>query len=143
MRSRWFALVVFVTACATSDPEVPPPVLYDACFTIDDCVEAATLCEELAVEFSGLEYVNAVCTTECSTTGPLSPECSRAFIGRAGSCYPANVAGGSDGTICFEPCESDGDCLLGFRCLTATDLCGRASSCAVDESDAICVPGPN
>jgi hypothetical protein len=53
------------------------------------------------------------------------------------------VAGGRDDTICFEPCEFDEDCLVGFRCLSATDLCGSEASCPVDENDAICVPGPN
>ena len=129
--------------CATSDPQVQPPGLYDACFAVVDCVEAATRCEELAVEFAGLEYINAICTTGCSGTGLLSPECSRAFVGRLGSCYPGSVAGGTNESICFEPCDSDGDCLFGFRCLSATDLCGRDSSCPIDESDAICVPGPS
>lgn len=143
MHLLWLASLMLIAACATGEPAVPEPAVYDACFEVDNCVEAAGLCEELVVEFAGLEYINAICTNECSTTGALSPDCSRAFIGRAGSCYPASVAGGSDDTVCFEPCDSDEDCLFGFRCLTATDLCGSAESCAVDESDAICVPGPN
>lgn len=120
------------------------PWLYDACFSIDDCIEAATLCEELAVEFAGLEYRNAICTTECATEGPLSPNCSRALIGRPGSCYPSSVAGGIDDTpICFEPCDIDASCLLGFRCLSAVDLCGASpATCPIAQGDAICVPGP-
>jgi hypothetical protein len=143
MRRLIACCFLVVIGCATSDPEVPAPVLYDTCNTVNDCVEAATRCEELAVEFAGLEYINAICTTECTTTGALSPDCSRAFVGRVGSCYGASVAGGTSETVCFEPCDSDGDCLFGFRCLNATDLCGRAASCPIDDDDAICVPGPN
>ena len=120
------------------------PLLYDTCFSLEDCVEGATLCEELVVEFSGLEYVNAICTTECAVEGATSPDCSRALIGRFGSCYPSSIAGGIDETlICFEPCDTDADCLLGFRCLGAIDLCGaNVSDCPIDPGDAICVPGP-
>jgi hypothetical protein len=138
-----FAALVLVVGCATGDPEILAPVLYDTCQVLNDCVEAATRCEELAVEFAGLDYINAICTTGCSTTGALSPDCSRAFVGRAGSCYPADVAGGTSNRVCFEPCDSDDDCLFGFRCLNATDFCGRATSCPIDDDDAICVPGPN
>ncbi len=119
------------------------PLLYDACFEVDNCVEAATLCEELAVEFVGQEYRNAICTTECSIEGPTSPDCSRALIGRFGSCYPSSIAGGIDDTlVCFEPCDTDANCLLGFRCLGAGGLCGAAEPCPIGPLDAICVPGP-
>ena len=136
-------LVVLATGCADDEPELQAPPIYDPCFVLTDCVAAATRCAELAVEFGGLEYINAICTTECSIDGPVSPDCSRAPIGRAGSCYPGSVAGGIDAPICFEPCESDEDCVFGFRCLTAIDLCGRDSSCPIVETDAVCVPGPN
>ncbi len=118
--------------------------VYDACFRVDDCVETATLCEELEVEFGGYSYINAICTLECGTEGILSPDCPRAFVGRFGSCYPSSVAGGIDDTlVCFEPCDFDDDCQTGFRCLTALDLCGAdVESCAVDSTDSICVPGP-
>jgi hypothetical protein len=121
------------------------PLLYDTCFSLDDCVEGATLCEELVIEFSGLEYVNAICTTECTLEGAASPDCSRALIGRFGSCYPSSVAGGVDDTlICLEPCDTDANCLLGFRCLGAIDLCGADFvNCPVEPGDAICVPGPD
>jgi len=121
------------------------PAVYDACFDLDDCVEAATRCEELVVEFAGFEYSNAICTTECAAEGAISPDCSRALIGRPGSCYPASVAGGaSDTLICFEPCDSDASCLQGFRCLGALELCGATpDTCPVDPLDAICVPGPS
>ena len=127
-----------------SGPEFLLPV-YDACYTVDDCVPAATLCEELTVEFGGELWTNAICTLTCETEGAISPDCPRAFIGRFGSCYPSSVAGGIDDTlICFEPCNFDEDCQAGFRCLYAEDLCGiDAPSCAIDENDAICVPGPN
>jgi hypothetical protein len=120
------------------------PFIYDACFDIDDCVEAATLCEELAVEFAGFVYSNAICTTECAAEGALSPDCSRALIGRAGSCYPSSIAGGVDDTlVCFEPCDDDTSCLQGFRCLSGLDLCGaNAAECPITPGDAICVPGP-
>ncbi len=120
-------------------------LLYDACFDVNDCVEGATLCDELAVEFSGLEYVNGICTTECSAEGVASDDCSRALIGRFGSCYPSSIAGGIDDTlVCFEPCDTDASCLVGFRCLGAIDLCGAdLSDCPVDSFDAICVPGPS
>lgn len=133
-------LLLPVVACG-SDPLAP---IYNSCFSVDNCVEAATRCEELSVEFSGLVYENAICTTECLVEGPLSSDCSRAYIGRRGSCYPSDVAGGIDDThICFEPCNTDVDCLLGFRCLGALELCGGTpEACPVDPLDAICVPGP-
>jgi len=118
--------------------------VYDACFTVDDCVETATLCEELSVEFAGFDYVNSVCTLTCAAEGAVSADCPRAYVGLFGSCYPSSVAGGIDDTlVCFDPCFVDGDCQLGFRCLGATGLCGAdLDACPVDENDAICVPGP-
>ena len=123
--------------------EPQPAFIYDTCLRVDDCVEAATRCEELNVEFAGYVYNNAICTTECSAEGPLSLDCSRAYIGRPGSCYPASVAGGADDTlICFEPCDTDVDCLYGFRCLGAIELCGaEVASCPIIPNDALCVPG--
>jgi hypothetical protein len=136
-------IAVLLFACSSSGSDFVP-VIYDTCFQVEDCIETATLCEYLAVEFSGLEYSNAICTTECGTTGPLSPDCARAFIGRAGSCYPSSVAGGIDDTpVCLEPCDFDEDCLFGFRCLSADDLCGTDPECPIDPDDAVCVPGPN
>lgn len=118
-------------------------LVYDSCFAVDDCVEAATLCEELAVEFAGLEYVNAICTRECANEGPSSIDCPRAYVGRLGSCYPSSVAGGIDEVgVCLEPCDFDEDCLVGFRCLSASDLCASSEQCAVAAGDAVCVPGP-
>lgn len=123
--------------------EVLAPV-YDACVTVDDCVETATLCEELVVEFAGFDYINAICTLTCSAEGSVSADCPRAYVGLFGSCYPSSVAGGIDDTlVCFDPCFVDADCLQGFRCLGATAICGAdLNSCPVDENDAICVPGP-
>ena len=120
------------------------PAIYDACFRVEDCVEAATRCEELILEFAGFEYSNAICTTECAVPGPISPDCSRALVGRLGSCYPSSIGGGLDDTpICFEPCDTDASCLQGFRCLGALELCGTTpEACPVDPLDAICVPGP-
>lgn len=141
---RLLAVVVMLSAligCSGRSDPAPAPI-YDTCFSVDDCVESATRCEELSVEFGGFVYENAICTTECATEGPVSPDCSRAYIGRQGSCYPASVAGGIDDTlICFEPCDTDLDCLFGFRCLTAVDLCGADTSCPIAMNDAICVPG--
>ncbi len=119
--------------------------VYDTCYAVDDCVETATLCEELHIDFSGFAYVNAICTLTCETEGPVSPDCPRAWVGRFGSCYPSSVGGGIDDTlICFDPCDSDGDCLLDFRCLNGVDLCGTdASGCPIGENDMICVPGPS
>ena len=126
----------------SSGPAYPSPV-YDACFTVDNCVETASLCEELSVDFGGFTYSNAICTLTCETEGPVSPDCPRAYVGLFGSCYPSSVAGGiHDAAICFEPCYVDLDCQLGFRCLGAEGLCGADPSCPVDENDAICVPGP-
>ena len=144
---RWFvtvtALSTFV-ACSSSDSVSEVPV-YDTCFDLGDCVEVANLCETLAVEFGGFVYENAICTTDCTTEGPLSPDCARAFVGRQGSCYPSSVAGGVDDTlVCLEPCDTSDDCLVGFRCLGAVDLCGSAlASCPIPVTDAICVPGPS
>lgn len=134
--------------CATllgcsSPPQVLIPI-YDACFTVEDCVPTATLCEELSVDFGGFDYVNSICTLYCDAEGPVSSDCPRAYVGLFGSCYPASVAGSvDDALICFDPCFVDGDCQLGFRCLGAEGLCGaNSSSCPIDENDAICVPGP-
>ena len=140
MRLLLFVVAVLVLAGCGSDP--PPSPIYNTCGSVEHCVEAATRCEELSVEFGGYVYENAICTTRCAAEGPISPDCSRAYIGRPGSCYPASVAGGIDDTlICFEPCDSDLDCLLGFRCLSAVDLCGADPDCPVAPLDAICVPG--
>lgn len=127
--------------CSSRDVIVP---IYDACGTVENCVQSAELCEELAVEFAGLIYSNAICTVTCEVGGVASADCPRALIGRAGSCYPSSVAGGVDDTlICFEPCEFNEDCLFGFRCLGARDLCPAGGApCPIDENDAICVPGP-
>lgn len=140
---RAAVLAAAVTWLGCSDSSDVASLLYDTCFSIEDCIESATLCEELALEFAGLEYVNAICTTECATGGPASPDCSRAYVGRAGSCYPSSIAGGIDDTlVCLEPCNDDLDCLSGFRCLGAVDLCGDATSCPIAPNDAICAPGP-
>jgi len=126
----------------SSGPEYPSSV-YDTCFTVDNCVETATRCEELSVDFSGLTYVNAICTLTCETEGAISPDCPRAWVGLLGSCYPSRIAGGIvDAAICFEPCYVDADCQFGFRCLGAASLCGADPTCPVEENDAICVPGP-
>lgn len=133
--------VSFGIGCSSPDPSFSP--IYDPCFSVEDCVAAATLCEELAVEFAGFEYRNAICTTTCTAEGPLASDCARAVIGRQGSCYPSELAGGPDQTpICFEPCDVDEDCLPGFRCLGATELCGADPTCPIAPTDAICVPGP-
>jgi hypothetical protein len=135
-------LMAPTAGCGGSDVDYQFPV-YDACYDVYDCIETATLCEELSVDFAGYSYVNAICTLECAAGGALSPDCPRAWVGRWGSCYPSSIAGGIDDTlVCFEPCDDDGDCQSGFRCLRAIDLCGRESSCPVDAADAICVPGP-
>jgi hypothetical protein len=130
------------TGCS-SRADYPTPV-YDACHTVDDCVETATLCEELQVDFAGFTHSNAICTLPCDVEGVLSPDCPRSLLGRFGSCYPSSAVGGIDDTlICFEPCDFDADCQLGFRCLGAEGLCGaEVASCPIDETDAICVPGP-
>lgn len=117
--------------------------IYETCFDVEDCVLTAELCEELTVDFAGLSYTNAICTVTCATEGPVSRDCPRAYVGRNGSCYPSRIAGGVDDTpICFDPCDSNGDCLPGFRCLGALDLCGADPTCPVGETDRICVPGP-
>jgi len=127
-----------------SNPVEYSALVYDSCYTLDECVLAATVCEELTVEFGGELWSNAVCTLGCGTEGAVSADCPRALVGRFGSCYPSSVAGGiDDSLICFEPCDFTEDCLSGFRCLDALDLCGAdAPSCPIDENDAICVPGP-
>jgi len=137
------ALMLAMGLGCSSRAEYLSPV-YDTCYTVDNCVETATLCEELSVDFAGFIHSNAICTLACETEGPVSPDCPRAWVGRFGSCYPSSTAGGIDDIlICFEPCDLDGDCLEGFRCLGAEDLCGAdLTSCPIDESDAICVPGP-
>ena len=141
---RWHVAFACATLVGCSGGTDFVPLLYDTCLTVDECVETATRCEGLAVEFAGVEFTNAICTTECASTGPLAADCARAFVGRNGSCYPSRVAGGrGDTLVCFEPCDFDTDCLLGFRCLGAIDLCGADANCPIDPSDAICVPGPS
>jgi hypothetical protein len=138
------ALVLSTGLACSSRTEVPTPV-YDACYAVDDCVETATLCAELSVDFAGFTHSNAICTLACETQGPLSPDCPRGLVGRFGSCYPSSAVGGiGDTLVCFEPCDFDGDCQLGFRCLGAEGLCGAdLTSCPIGETDAICVPGPD
>jgi len=146
LRSLLMPIVGALICCAwlgcSSRPDYLSPV-YDACFNVDNCVETATLCEELSVDFGGFTHSNAICTLACETEGSLSPDCPRAWIGLFGSCYPSSIAGGIDDTaICFEPCYLDADCQVGFRCLGAEALCGADPTCPIEENDAICVPGP-
>ena len=136
-------VVVPILGGCAPEPDYTFPV-YDACYSVYDCVETATLCEELSVDFAGYSYANAICTLQCGAAGTLSPDCPRSWVGRWGSCYPSSIAGGiDDALVCFEPCNDDNDCQTGFRCLRAVDLCGLdVAACPVDAGDAICVPGP-
>lgn len=146
MQVPFLAVLLFATlqGCGSSGSTEFLTQVYDACFTVDDCVETATLCEELRVDFAGFDYVNSICTLTCEAEGSLSSDCPRALVGLFGSCYPSSVAGGIDDTlICFDPCFFDEDCQGGFRCLGAAGLCGAdLASCPIYENDAICVPGP-
>ena len=137
------ALALCAGPGCSSRAEYPTPV-YDACFAVEDCVETATLCEELSVDFAGFTHSNAICTLPCEAEGSLSSDCPRSLLGRFGSCYPSSAVGGvDDALICFEPCDFDADCQVGFRCLGAEGLCGaEVTTCPIDETDAICVPGP-
>lgn len=138
-------VLLFATLPGCSSPtEYGLTPVYDACYTVDECVERATLCEELSVEFAGFDYVNSICTVTCAAEGSISADCPRAYVGLFGSCYPSSVAGGiADALVCFDPCFVDDDCQQGFRCLGATGLCGAdLDACPLDENDAICVPGP-
>ena len=148
MLFRCFALVIGCLGLSAlhgcSSRELTSPI-YDTCFNLGNCVPTAELCEELTVDFAGVSYTNAICTVTCAAEGPVAPDCPRAFIGRNGSCYPLSVAvarGVDDTLICFEPCDVNGDCLLGFRCLGAEDLCSMDPTCPIAEGDRICVPGP-
>jgi len=133
---------VEAAGCADQSTLIIP--VYDACFSVEECVETATLCEALAVDFAGFTYSNSICTLTCEAQGSVSPSCPIAWVGRLGSCYPSSLAGGiDDQLICFEPCDFDQDCQSGFRCLGPEGLCpGGLASCDLDEGDAICVPGP-
>lgn len=144
MPAPLLALVVFATAPGCSSPTDFLTPVYDACNTVENCVETASLCEEFAVNFAGFTYVNSVCTLGCEAEGPISADCPRALVGRFGSCYPSSVAGGIDDMlVCFDPCDFDEDCQIGFRCLGAVGLCGvDLSSCPIGANDAVCVPGP-
>lgn len=134
-------LALLTSGCIEDDQFISP--VYDTCFTVEDCVPAAQFCEELSVEFGGQFFTNAICTLECDVEGPNSTACPRAIIGRLGSCYPSEVGGGPDDLpICFEPCDVDGDCFIGFRCLGALDLCPNDPDCPIVGEDRICVPGP-
>ena len=134
--------LVLVYGCSSRDVVSP---IYDTCFEVENCVPTADLCEELTVDFAGISYTNGICTVACALEGARAPGCPRAIIGRNGSCYPSSVGGGVDDTlICFEQCDVDGDCLCGFRCLGAGELCpGPSFPCPIADGDAICVPGPN
>lgn len=137
------SLVVVALAVQGCDDDGFVSPIYDTCFDINDCVPAAQICEELSVDFAGQFYTNAICTVFCATEGPVSPDCPRAFVGRNGSCYPSEIAGGPNADlVCFEPCDANGDCLLGFRCLGAEDLCPDDPGCPIIDGDRICVPGP-
>lgn len=117
---------------------------YDPCFSINDCELTASRCEELTVDFAGFLYTDGICTVECGVLGARSPDCPRALVGRFGSCYPSNAAGGSSNTpVCFEPCNDTNDCIVGFRCLGDLDLCAQGEPCPIEPGDAICVPGPD
>ncbi|MEM8610244.1 MAG: hypothetical protein AAGF92_24355 [Myxococcota bacterium] len=136
------ALVCVASGCIEDDQFISP--VYDTCITVNDCVIAATLCEELSVDFGGQFFTNAICTLECGTVGRESPDCPRTVVlAVPGSCYPSEVGGGPDDLpICFETCEVDGDCLFGFRCLGAAELCANDPNCPIVDDDRICVPGP-
>jgi hypothetical protein len=106
---RCSVILALVALLGCSNPPLSPVYdtcydINDTCYDINDCVETATLCEELGVDFGGFTYTNSICTLPCETEGALSPDCPRAWVGRFGSCYPSNVAGGIDDTlICFVP----------------------------------------
>ena len=117
---------------------------YDPCFSINDCELSSSRCEQLSIDFAGFLYTDGICTVECEIGGARSPDCPRALVGRFGSCYPSNAAGGASSTpICFEPCNDTSDCAFGFRCLGDLDLCAQGEPCAIELGDAICVPGPD
>ncbi len=145
---RWVCAVVLCAtllgAACTDDPEFVSAV-YGTCFDIDDCTLAATRCEELIVDFAGAEFENAICTVGCRELGARSADCPRGVVTtRFGSCYPSDAAGGeTDMPVCFEPCDRDLDCLVGFRCLSDIDLCPAEGECDIDPGDSICVPGPS
>ena len=132
------------SGCADNDPLFFSS-LYDPCISIADCgVPEAQFCKELTINFAGQPFTDGICTLECAFLGARSPDCERAFVGRNGSCYPSNAAGGPDATpICFEPCNDTLDCFPGFRCLGDLDLCAEGQTCEIDPGDAICVPGPD
>jgi len=146
---RWLLLPILALlglstwlGCSSRTDYLSP--VYDTCYTVENCVPSATLCEPLSVEFGGELWESAICSLTCDIEGAVSPDCPRAWVGRFGSCYPSNIAGGIGETlVCLEPCDFIEDCQLGFRCLGAADLCGLdTASCPIDENDAICVPGP-
>lgn len=117
---------------------------YDPCFSVNDCELSSSRCEPLSIGFAGFLYTDGICTVECGVAGARSPDCPRALVGRFGSCYPSNAAGGSSRTpVCFEPCNDTNDCAFGFRCLSDLDLCSQAEPCPIEPGDAICVPGPD
>lgn len=138
-------LALPILAGCSDRNELSSSPIYNTCFDVQNCVPTADLCEVLTVDFAGVSYENAICTVECETEGAVAEDCPRAFVGRNGSCYPSSVGGGVDDTlVCFEPCNVDGDCLCGFRCLTAEDLCPPSGApCPITDGDAICLPGPN
>ncbi|MGB5809785.1 MAG: hypothetical protein WBG86_04590 [Polyangiales bacterium] len=117
--------------------------IYDPCSDLGECVPSADLCEDLSIDLAGQPYTESICTVYCSDEGPGSPDCPLAAVGRNGSCYPADLVGGANADpVCFEPCDSNGDCLSGFRCFGADELCPNDPNCPVVDGDRICVPGP-
>ena len=95
---RCSVILALVALLGCSNPPHYLSPVYDACWVVDDCVETATLCEDLSIDFGGVIHTNGICTLTCETEGALSPDCPRALVGRFGSCYPSSVAGGVDNT---------------------------------------------
>ena len=116
------------------DHNVPQPT-YGTCFADGDC-EFDNFCQPMEVDFGDFVYENAICTQACIGDGP-SVDCELGYTNEHGSCYSNDIVNQLDATpICFERCDTSGDCLEGFVCLNHLELPGLVVG------DAICVPDP-
>ena len=117
------------------DDHVEPQPTYGTCFSDADC-DAFNFCQEMSVDYGDFIYDNAICTESCLGDGP-SVDCAVGITGEHGSCYSNEIVNALDAIpVCFERCNTTGDCLTGFVCLNHLELPGLVVG------DAICVPGP-
>ena len=84
---------------------------YEPCAFNSDC--DSFRCESVVgVWGDGVTTIDSICTVGCFD----GLDCASTRNGFAGTC--ASVEGGAD--VCYETCQFDEDCPLGFACSTAS-----------------------